>query len=71
MPKRTYSAEDKLEILKACEDGTYSINEITQIYNMHRSTIMKWRHNFDKYGAESLKKSTTSKKYSKELKQLQ
>ncbi|WP_332691780.1 helix-turn-helix domain-containing protein [Halalkalibacter lacteus] len=68
MLKRGYSAEDKLEILKACEGGQYSLNEITKIYNMHKSTIMEWRRKFDKYGSEGLKKSSTWKKYSKELK---
>lgn len=68
MPKKGYSAEEKLEILNACEGGQYSINEITKIYNVHKSTIMDWRRNFNKYGSEGLKKSSTWKKYSKELK---
>jgi transposase len=68
MSKRSYSVEEKFEILKALEDDQYSINEVSSIYNVHHTTIMEWKHKFDKYGTESLKESSTWKKYSKELK---
>jgi|SRR5690606_1032105 len=67
MSKRSYSVEEKYEILKAL-DNHYSINEIGSIYNVHNSTILEWKHKYDKYGLEGLKESSTWKKYSKEFK---
>ncbi|MFS0673563.1 helix-turn-helix domain-containing protein [Ornithinibacillus sp. 179-J 7C1 HS] len=37
-------------------------------YNVHHSTVLKWKHKYDKYGLEGLKDSATWKKYSKEFK---
>jgi len=44
------------------------MNELGSIYNVYHTTIMEWKHKYDKYGLEGLKESTTWKKYSKELK---
>jgi len=67
MSKRSYSAEEKYEILKALEEH-YSTNELESIYNVHHSTILEWKHKYEKYGLEGLNESSTWKKYSKELK---
>ncbi|UII55920.1 helix-turn-helix domain-containing protein [Cytobacillus spongiae] len=67
MSKRAYSVEEKYEILTAL-DKQYSPGELESKYNVHRSTILDWKHKFDKYGFEGLKESSTWKKYSKELK---
>lgn len=67
MSKRSYSAEKKYEILKALGDE-YSTHEVASIYKVHYSSILEWKHKFDKYGLEGLKESSTWKKYSKELK---
>ncbi|WNS73662.1 IS3 family transposase [Bacillus sp. DTU_2020_1000418_1_SI_GHA_SEK_038] len=69
MSKRAYSAEEKYEILKALGDE-HSTHEIALIYKVHHSSILEWRHKFDKFGLEGLKESSTWKKYSKELKLL-
>jgi transposase len=68
MSKRTYSAEDKFKILKMYEEGIYSLKEITSKYKVANTTILKWKYNLEKYGIEGLKKSSTWKRYSKELK---
>jgi transposase-like protein len=68
MSKRSYSLEVKLEILKALEDGQYSINEVSTTYNVQHSTISEWQHKLEQYGIEGLKESTTWKRYSKDLK---
>ncbi|WP_318509110.1 IS3 family transposase [Bacillus sp. T3] len=67
MSKRSYSAEEKYEIVMALEEHC-SMNELGSIYNVYPTTIMEWKHKYDKYGLEGLKESTTWKKYSKELK---
>ncbi|EJR89567.1 hypothetical protein IKE_06221 [Bacillus cereus VD196] len=33
MSKKTYSAEDKFNILKEWEDGNYSLNELKSIFS--------------------------------------
>lgn len=68
MSKRSYSVEEKFEILKALENNQYSINEVASIYKVHHSSILEWKHKFDKYGTDGLKESSTWKRYSKELK---
>lgn len=67
MSKKSYSAEEKYEILKALGDE-HSTHEIASIYKVHHSSILEWKHKFDKFGLEGLKESSTWKKYSKELK---
>jgi transposase-like protein len=68
MSKRAYSAEEKFEILTAYIEGKYSLNEITKIYKVNKTTIFNWKYNFEEYGTEGLKESSTRKEYSKELK---
>lgn len=68
MSKRSYPVEEKLKILRACEEDKYSIYKIASIYKVNKSTIMEWKHKFDKDGIEGLKESTSWKVYSKELK---
>ncbi|WP_391557981.1 IS3 family transposase [Robertmurraya sp.] len=67
MSKKSYSAEEKYKILKALGDE-HSTYEIASIYKVHHSSILVWKHKFDKFGLEGLKESSTWKKYSKELK---
>ncbi|WML44221.1 IS3 family transposase [Neobacillus sp. PS3-40] len=68
MSKRSYPVEEKLKILRACEEDNYSIYKIASIYKVNKSTIMEWKHKFDKDGIDGLKESTSKKMYSKELK---
>jgi transposase-like protein len=68
MSKRAYSAEDKFKILKVYEEGAYSLKEITSKYKVANTTILAWKHNFEKYGIGGLKRASTWKRYSKELK---
>jgi len=67
MSKRTYSAEEKYEILLALGEH-YTTYKLESIYNVHHSTILEWKHKYDKYGLEGLKEASTWKKYSKEFK---
>ncbi|MER2010604.1 MAG: IS3 family transposase [Psychrobacillus sp.] len=67
MSKRSYSAEEKYEILKELDEH-YSTYDLGSKYNVHHSTILEWKHKYDKYGLEGLKESSTWKKYSSELK---
>lgn len=68
MSKKAYSVEDKLKIVKAIENGSHSISELKFIYKVNDSAIYDWVYKYEKYGAEGLKKVSTWKEYSKELK---
>jgi len=68
MSTSSYSAEDKYKIVKMYEEGIYSLKEIKSKYKVAITTIMKWKYDFEKYGVEGLRKSSTWKRYSKELK---
>lgn len=61
MFKRRYSAEEKYEILTAL-GNEHSTHEIASIYKVHHSSILEWKHKFDKFGVDGLKKSSTSSK---------
>jgi transposase-like protein len=67
--KSKYSAEEKYEILKACEAGIGSLEEIAYQYRINSGTIRDWRYKFKKYGMDGLRESKISKCYSKELKE--
>ena len=65
MSKRAYNPEFKIEVLKAWEEGTYSLAEIVKEYKVFESTIREWKYRFDEYGLEGLKESRTLKPYTK------
>ncbi|MBO0962960.1 helix-turn-helix domain-containing protein, partial [Neobacillus sp. MM2021_6] len=69
MSKRAFSAEYKYEVLKAWEDGLYSLSELAEKFKVNISTIQEWRKKFDKFGTEGLKESSTWKSYTKGVKQ--
>lgn len=68
MSKRSIPLEYKLKILKEFEDGHHSIYELASKYRVDWSSITAWKYNFEQYGVDGLKESTTNKKYSKKLK---
>ncbi|RCW62126.1 transposase-like protein [Saliterribacillus persicus] len=68
MSKRSFSADYKYEVLKAWEDGLYSLRELAKKYKVYESTIQEWRNKFDKFGTEGLQESSGWKTYTKEVK---
>lgn len=68
MLKKAHSVEDKVKIIKALEDGIHTISELETIYNVHNVSIYDWVYNYEKYGVDGLKKPSTWKRYSKEIK---
>lgn len=68
MAKRGFTLEFKHEVLKAWEEGTYTLNELTKKYNVNKSSIKDWKYKFNKFGIEGLKESSTQSPYTKELK---
>ncbi|WP_077619692.1 helix-turn-helix domain-containing protein [Bacillus sinesaloumensis] len=68
MSRRAFTVEYKYEIIKAWEDGTYSLNELAKKYKVSISSILDWKYKYDIDGTEGLKKSSTWKTYTNELK---
>ena len=68
MSKRAHSLEDKLKIIKALEDGNYSIYELESIFNVNNLSIYDWVYKYEKYGVNGLKEASTWRRYSKDLK---
>lgn len=68
MSKKSYSLEDKIQIIRALNDGEYSVGELEAIYNVSNVAIYDWIYKYETYGLEGLKKNSTWKNYSKELK---
>jgi transposase-like protein len=63
-----YTAEEKYEILMEYVNGIGSIQEIATKYNISVYAFYNWRYNYEKYGIDGLKESTTWRRYSSELK---
>lgn len=68
MSKRAHSLEDKIKIIKALEDGEYTVYELESIYNINNLSIYDWVYKYERYGVDGLKEASTWRKYSKELK---
>ncbi|MGO4890430.1 transposase [Anaerobacillus sp. MEB173] len=70
MSKRSFTPNFKIEVLQAWEDGSFTLAEIVKKYKVSEPTIRKWKYSFDTFGSEGLKKSSTWKKYTKDIKLL-
>lgn len=68
MSRRKITTEFKYEILKAWEDGLYSLGELSKQFKVDKSSIQEWKYKFAIYGIEGLNESTTWTSYTKELK---
>lgn len=67
MSRKTYSIEEKLEILETLKEE-HSSYKVASLYKVHHSTIMDWKYKWDTYGLEGLKESVLRKNYSIEQK---
>jgi transposase len=67
MSKRAFSLQDKIKIIKALEKGDHAISELESIYKVSNMAIYDWMYKYEKFGVEGLNKSSTWKRYSKEL----
>ncbi|MEY8346696.1 IS3 family transposase [Niallia circulans] len=67
MPRKSYSVEEKYQIVKALGEVNSSL-QVSSIYKVHFSTVLEWKYKFDTFGLEGLKETSSWKKYSKELK---
>ncbi len=68
MSNKRYSEEFKYEVIFAYEKGDYSIEKICSKYQISTRTLMDWIEKLEKFGEEGLKRSTSWKPYTKELK---
>lgn len=63
-----YGATEKFAILQELEEGLGTRAEIAQKYNISVTTLVKWRHLYEKDGIVGLEICTHYKSYSAELK---
>ncbi|HYH05398.1 MAG TPA: helix-turn-helix domain-containing protein [Bacillota bacterium] len=63
-----YDGTEKLAILLELEKGQMRVSEITQKYDISKTTLNKWRHSYELYGLEGLRVKTHYGRYSAELK---
>lgn len=69
MSGKRYSKEFKYEVIVAYEKGNYSLKELCSKYQIAQTSLKEWIMEFEKHGSEGLKRSTSWKPYSKELKE--
>jgi len=69
MAKEYYSVHFKLDVLSELENWKGTIREFCSKYQITKTTLMRWKKQFKKYGVQRLKTSTSNKSYSKELKE--
>lgn len=70
MSIKRYTAKEKLDIIQEYSKGNYTWKELAEKYQISRYTINRWREKYDEYGLDGLKRPSSCKKYSKELKEL-
>lgn len=71
MSKRCkYTAGEKLKILMEYENSCISIAELCRAYDISDYTFYNWKKRYEKQGINGLKRSSTWKKYPKELKEV-
>ncbi|PPA72229.1 transposase [Jeotgalibacillus proteolyticus] len=69
MSTKTYSYEFKKDIIEAFEKRECTISEFCLQYDITEISLRKWIEKYERYGVESLQRSTTWKPYSKALKE--
>ncbi|ATP39980.1 hypothetical protein CSE16_07915 [Solibacillus sp. R5-41] len=55
MSKYSFSKEEKLEIITFYHESQFSLNEVAELYKVHRNTIKDWQNNYWHFGEEGLK----------------
>jgi len=61
--------EKKLEAINIYMKGGRSLRSVAKQYGVHHSTIEKWLHNYQLFGAEGLKRPEQNRQYTEEEKQ--
>ena len=54
-PRRIYSEDFKLKIVKDYEFGTHTVYELEKIYDIPNPTIYKWIYKYSTYNKKSIK----------------
>jgi len=68
MPKKRFSASEKLAILKEVESGQIGVLSVAKTYGISKTTIADWRRCYELYGFEGLETRSYNRSYSAELK---
>ncbi|MBY8910637.1 helix-turn-helix domain-containing protein [Salinicoccus roseus] len=69
MTGRIFSPEEKLEIIQEWIQGA-SPRELCTKYQVHDTTLSRWRKKYDKYGADGLKKRKKHRSYTRTFKEM-
>ncbi|MGO2359178.1 transposase [Mesonia sp.] len=54
-PRKIYSEDFKLRMVKLYESGKHSVYELEKIYDISNASIYKWIHKYSKYNKKSVK----------------
>ena len=68
MSKYFFSKEEKLAIIKFYQEEPYTLNEVAEIFNVHRDTIRDWQKDYLHFGEDGLERLPKQNFYSKEVK---
>lgn len=66
--KNEYNATEKFTIIEEWETGGGTRAAVARKYNISVSTLVKWRHRYERYGIEGLEILVQNNSYSAELK---
>ncbi|WP_051004038.1 helix-turn-helix domain-containing protein [Exiguobacterium antarcticum] len=68
MSKSKFSPDEKLRIIKRCEDGVDSIKSIASLFELSVTTLNRWRTKYRTGGSIALRNRTEWTRYPEELK---
>lgn len=66
---KRYSLEEKLDVLKYLEEGSYTVRDVSRKFSIATNTIQQWIALYKFGGEEALNKPSTNISYTKELKE--
>ncbi|WP_155971694.1 helix-turn-helix domain-containing protein, partial [Paenibacillus sp. Soil522] len=68
MSRVQYNAKEKLAIIEEIDSGELSVMAVAYKYGISKTTLVKWRRQYEVYGFEGLEVQTENRSYSAELK---
>ena len=69
MGEKKFSAEKKIEIIKAYKGGEVTYSQLKKVYGMNPNEIYRWVSKYEAHGEKAFRQGKGNCKYGKQLRQ--